>query len=1217
MPTRSPTPPPTCSPAHRLRSHDWPRFLEGPDPDLRDRLYVPGLKCAVRYDRCCAYFSSRVLSAAAAGFGGLIENLLALGDAAPRPAVRLLVNEELSKQDADALLERSDPTGLIQHLLRRFKTPKTAFERTRLRMLAWLVNERLLAVKVGVMRHSEGIAHAKFGILGDGDGDEVVFAGSDNESAQALLANYEELELSTSWGDPDRLAYFRDKFERLWQGTHPYVRTVELPQAVKERLLKFVPPEPPLVEPVDEERGALRTALLWQFLAAAPYLENGEAACDATALVDVWPHQRLVVDDTAAAWPAGRLLCDEVGMGKTIEAILVLRRLLMGRGVKRALLLLPAGLLEQWQGELREKGALLVPYFDDRALHYPDDTLSPCTPQAAFAEDLVMVSREWARTESNRPHVLSAPKWDLVLLDEAHAARRREAKEGQFNAGNLLLSLLRDLQLRGRTRSILLLSATPMQTQPWEPWDLLTVLGVGGPWAVEFGDLREYHAAMASLQSGRATHAAVRPAARLLAGETDFPAHPSGKIQLPADRGRLATALAGGLARQQAESATWLRKGSPLSRTMHRFTRDTLRCYYERGVLAAEPPRRQVRDVTFDYEWQAERDVYESVSRYIDERFALAPGDHTGKGFVRTIYRRRAASSPRALENSLEHRLERLERYLQRKRVVWWLPDEEAETDVRDLADEDLEEEQIPASEPPTPEAARAEQEQIQNLLAELRALGTTDTKRDRFCKVLDEVRSDGRPALVFTCYTDTMGYLREELRPRFQETLACFSGRGGEVWQGEWVTVPKAEITSRLDNGELQVLLCTDAASEGLNLQAAGALLNYDLPWNPSKVEQRIGRIDRIGQRHADLPVANLFLADSVDQRVYEVLRMRCRLFEQFVGPMQPVLALARKALRNDPPPAELQRLLAEMEAMAKTAAVTPEIGAAFAASEAADAPTGDAPVTREDLRQALDALTAAETAPSATRLRGLDGWRLSRVGRSNLRVSLDAQSLERDEKLIPLSLTDETVRRIADKLPLPRGKSPLVIEYAQVGAFRCAEVRWAAPDRDVRIRSVKHLQELCNGWDGAPPPQDRLLKAEEKCRREALRRVTRAQRDAAVRERRALEAQVAAARLRLLRELGRTLRCHGSGDLNQTWHRLMQAEGPGGRYRRCYERLGNWHDWQEDELADLREYVDALTRNDIEGRLLGSQLDAALADPRGQAVETLKENTTIPAGA
>ncbi|NCO38722.1 MAG: hypothetical protein GW892_08450, partial [Armatimonadetes bacterium] len=320
MPTRSPTPPPTCSPAHRLRSHDWPRFLEGPDPDLRDRLYVPGLKCAVRYDRCCAYFSSRVLSAAAAGFGGLIENLLALGDAAPRPAVRLLVNEELSKQDADALLERSDPTGLIQHLLRRFKTPKTAFERTRLRMLAWLVNERLLAVKVGVMRHSEGIAHAKFGILGDGDGDEVVFAGSDNESAQALLANYEELELSTSWGDPDRLAYFRDKFERLWQGTHPYVRTVELPQAVKERLLKFVPPEPPLVEPVDEERGALRTALLWQFLAAAPYLENGEAACDATALVDVWPHQRLVVDDTAAAWPAGRLLCDEVGMGKTIEA---------------------------------------------------------------------------------------------------------------------------------------------------------------------------------------------------------------------------------------------------------------------------------------------------------------------------------------------------------------------------------------------------------------------------------------------------------------------------------------------------------------------------------------------------------------------------------------------------------------------------------------------------------------------------------------------------------------------------------------------------------------------------------------------------------------------------------------------------------------------------------------------------------------------------------
>src|SRR5205807_1901702 len=90
----------------------------------------------------------------------------------------------------------------------------------------------------------------------------------------------------------------------------------------------------------------------------APFLPNGERSCDETALVGLWPHQLRVVKETAAAWPSGRLLCDEVGMGKTVEAIMVLRRLLAGRGVQRALLLVPAGLLKQWQEELREKGGL-------------------------------------------------------------------------------------------------------------------------------------------------------------------------------------------------------------------------------------------------------------------------------------------------------------------------------------------------------------------------------------------------------------------------------------------------------------------------------------------------------------------------------------------------------------------------------------------------------------------------------------------------------------------------------------------------------------------------------------------------------------------------------------------------------------------------------------------------------------------------------------------
>src|SRR3970040_709513 len=115
--------------------------------------------------------------------------------------------------------------------------------------------------------------------------------------------------------------------------------------------------------------------MIWNYIIEAPYFPAGGATCDATAMVDHWPHQRRVVTETAEVWPEGRLLCDEVGMGKTVEAILVLRRLLTGRGVRRALILLPAGLLKQWQGELREKGGLIFPRLEGTTtLVWPNET---------------------------------------------------------------------------------------------------------------------------------------------------------------------------------------------------------------------------------------------------------------------------------------------------------------------------------------------------------------------------------------------------------------------------------------------------------------------------------------------------------------------------------------------------------------------------------------------------------------------------------------------------------------------------------------------------------------------------------------------------------------------------------------------------------------------------------------------------------------------------
>jgi hypothetical protein len=129
---------------------------------------------------------------------------------------------------------------------------------------------------------------------------------------------------------------------------------------------------------------------------------------------------------------------------------------------------------------------------------------------------------------------------------------------------------------------------------------------------------------------------------------------------------------------------------------------------------------------------------------------------------------------------------------------------------------------------------------------------------------------------------------------------VICFSGRGGEIRNGDgtWRVVTRAEIKRRFKAGQGDILLCTDAAAEGLNFQFCGSMINYDMPWNPMRVEQRIGRIDRLGQRFDDIEIVNLHYKDTVETQVYTALASRIRLFENMVGGLQPILSAMSKEI-------------------------------------------------------------------------------------------------------------------------------------------------------------------------------------------------------------------------------------------------------------------------------------------------------------------------------
>jgi len=159
-------------------------------------------------------------------------------------------------------------------------------------MLGWMVKSGLLSVRVGVMRQGEGIVHGKFGIIYDSDGKAVVFNGSGNESAQGLRANYERLEVSTSWQDEERFFEYQGEFENLWNDTHPHVHTVSLPEAVKQKLISSRRKSRLSLNPRTHWRAQGGNGLA----ICSPrhlFLEAGASTCEATAPIELWPHQRV------------------------------------------------------------------------------------------------------------------------------------------------------------------------------------------------------------------------------------------------------------------------------------------------------------------------------------------------------------------------------------------------------------------------------------------------------------------------------------------------------------------------------------------------------------------------------------------------------------------------------------------------------------------------------------------------------------------------------------------------------------------------------------------------------------------------------------------------------------------------------------------------------------------------------------------------------------
>ena len=949
---------------------------------VRD-FFVPVISRAVRYDRQAGYFDSASLVQMAEGMAGFIRNVR---DYASLPAIRVISGATWTEADVvayargktvlaeslgDSLLSRFAPSNeecIRLGLPQGWRPDADMIARHRLGALAWLVASDLLEIRVALPLDPSGrpylpgrrgaLYHPKSGVLFDREGHRIAFQGSVNETGAAWSRNREKFEVKRSWfseQDNEDIEAECKEFEYIWTGCDAQLLVLPLPRAVKDRLLEFVPPDgPPIrdaLEPVaasvtEDDRQTAK-----ELLEAPLKPENGHLI-----LSPLWsdgnpfkpyPHQDRVYRRASSGHPRSFLFCDEVGLGKTIEAGLALRTLLLKGKVKRVLLAVPRSLVRQWMEELREKFALTAWFYDGRALH--DVAGRRREDDNPLAENgIIIASRHLLARTDRRTELLAAPAWDLVIVDEAHAARR----SGLDRVPNQLLTLLRDIRSQQPKQTFWLLTATPMQLDPIEVFDLLHLCGLDnedwGNWSTDqgfqqfFDDLRCFANQPAARQEVmRMTGIAVKQGAPAFA-ELDIPQQHWTGFQwnnfvraVNQSEPGLALRLSQ-LNRLQAESIIpHLSRQTPLGVFMFRYTRSTLRAYQAAG-LVSKLATRKPEDVPVDASNEEER-LYHRIDEMCSRFYRLAdypPNERNGVGFLMAVFRKRLASSFQAFRLSLQRRHD----------LIAAIQDRLSEYDIAGIAQQLASGESEDEDEAVEAETAfDRERERLTGLYANplrrdsleqerlylgdyIRCLNQcdTDSKFIRFNETLINLVSGGHRVIVFTQYLDTLDFIRQRLAARFGDRMACYSGRGGEIWDpagNDWRLVDKAEIKTRSKRDHdraIRILLGTDAASEGLNLQQFSALVNYDLPWNPMRVEQRIGRIDRIGQEAITVGIYNLYLRGTIEEDVYLTLRTRIGLFEEVVGPLQPILAemprIMGKVARGEMEKEDAQRILDQL---------------------------------------------------------------------------------------------------------------------------------------------------------------------------------------------------------------------------------------------------------------------------------------------------------------
>jgi len=578
---------------------------------------------------------------------------------------------------------------------------------------------------------------------------------------------------------------------------------------------------------VDSGKDRLRDVWLHVEAHALPLMDNSAALT--SARIDLLPHQVVLTHGVATASPRRFLIADEVGLGKTIETALILRELASRGELDRAMIIVPAGLVNNWHRELNDIFNLNFEVFGS------EGDVTDRKSNAFAKHDRLIASVDTLKRRSRINRILDAPPWDLIVFDEAHHLSAYKTGSKIRKTENYKLAEA----MRSHSRDLLLLSATPHQGDHFRFWMLIQLLNptlFSGP-----EDMLEERHRLNAVVYRRTKADACTPDGSPLFSRRGV--HTESFTMSPEENafyGKLREYLQDGfnLAKQQGG------KGRSLGFVMSIFQKiaassfAAVRSTLRRRQLMLTIHQAIVKDQALDIDGHME--LMDEARCLIHSETRL-PDDAVGRGEVDRVL----ADLKYRLVKRLDEDELALVASADSSEVLTATGEELAATAVAlSLPEERLRIAEVLAAFP------NGRETKIEKLLRALGALWE---------------QNPGEKIVIFATYLATVDLLSREIE-------AAYPGQGVVVLRGgDHGAKLAAEKRFRKPNGP-KVLVCTAAGREGINLQFSRVLFNFDLPWNPMDVEQRIGRIHRYGQKNT-AQVYNLVLSDTIEGSIYLLL--------------------------------------------------------------------------------------------------------------------------------------------------------------------------------------------------------------------------------------------------------------------------------------------------------------------------------------------------------